>query len=130
VGSRQEAVNDMASRIEALKKENFKSIAIICKTAEECSRVHSLFKKGKNSPYIITGKEKEYKSGVVIVPSYLAKGLEFDAVFVANADDKTYTADELDVKLLYVAMTRPLHRLCIYYENVLTPLLSEVVQTK
>lgn len=124
--SMREAAEDMAARIEELKKENFKSIAIICKTAEECSRVHGFFKKGKNIPYIITGKEKEYKSGMVIVPSYLAKGLEFDAVFIANADARTYREDELDIKLLYVAMTRPLHRLCIYYENELTPLLKEV----
>jgi len=60
----------------------------------------------------------------VIVPSYLVKGLEFDAVFLANANQETYQPIELDIKLLYVALTRPLHQLFIYYTGELTTLLQ------
>lgn len=56
---------------------------------------------------------------------YLAKGLEFDVVIEANADSHNYQENELDTKLLYVVMTRPLHRLYIYYTGELTPLLNE-----
>lgn len=124
--SRKEIAEDISGRIKELKKQGFKSIAIICKTAKECEEMHSLFKKGKDSPYVITGKEKEYKSGLLIVPSYLAKGLEFDAVFVADASAENYSDSELDTKLLYVALTRPLHRLCIYYIGEKSKLLADV----
>ena len=124
--NRKEIAEDIAGKIKELRKQGFKSIAIICKTAKECEEMHSLFKKGKDSPYIITGKEKEYKSGLLIVPSYLAKGLEFDAVFVADASAENYTTSELDTKLLYVALTRPLHKLYIYHIGERSKLLKDV----
>ena len=124
--SRKEIATDIADKIKGLRKQGLKSIAIICKTAKECEEMHSLFKKGKDSPYVITGKEKEYKSGFLVVPSYLAKGLEFDAVFVADANAESYTTSELDTKLLYVALTRPLHKLYIYHIGEKSKLLENV----
>lgn len=73
---------------------------------------------------IIHNSEEVYKSGIVVLPSCLAKGLEFDAVLIFNASSAEYTEDELDIKLLYVAMTRPLHKLYIYHTGELTPLLK------
>ncbi|MDF2592278.1 MAG: helicase [Clostridia bacterium] len=126
MSNRKEIAVDINDRIKELRKQGFKSIAIICKTAKECEEMHSLFKKGKDSPYVITGREKEYKSGFLIVPSYLAKGLEFDAVFVADASEENYTTSELDTKLLYVALTRPLHKLYIYHIGERSKLLENV----
>lgn len=122
----KEVALGIQSKIEELYDEGFKSIAIVCKTMEECLRMQSLLKKGKHIPKLITGKEKEYKGGILIVPSYLAKGLEFDAVIIGNGNSEAYTEDELDIKLLYVSMTRPLHRLYIYYYGEISPLLSDI----
>ncbi|MHB1393431.1 MAG: RNA polymerase recycling motor HelD [Clostridia bacterium] len=113
--SREDIASDIWEKIKELKKQQFKSIAIICKTADTCSELRKGFKAGKEAPRIITEKDREYKSGVVIVPAHLSKGLEFDVVFVADAEAESYGDSELDTKLLYVAMTRPLHRLYIYY---------------
>lgn len=124
--STKEIADDIDKKIRKLIDENFKSIAIICKTLEECQKMYSFLKKAKYSPYVITGKEKEYKSGIVILPSYLAKGLEFDAVMIANANGEEYKENELDIKLLYVTMTRPLHRLYIYSEGKPSALLDGI----
>ncbi|HYH03405.1 MAG TPA: RNA polymerase recycling motor HelD [Bacillota bacterium] len=114
----------MADQIVRLQQENFKSIAVICKTNSEAETVAKAFKSGPVKAVLISGKEEEYATGVIIVPSYLAKGLEFDAALIANANRENYREDDLDIKLLYVAMTRPLHRLIIYYHGELTPLLQ------
>ncbi|MBP7175888.1 MAG: AAA family ATPase [Thermoclostridium sp.] len=106
--------------------QQFKSAAVICKTLEECQKVYDAVRKDIQDIHMITGKEDEYKSGVVIVPSYLSKGLEFDIVILSNANSAHYQEDELDIKLLYVSMTRPLHKLFILYEGELSPLLHEV----
>lgn len=124
----KEIASDILDKIDEFKEAGYKSIAVICKTMDECKDMASLMKKGGNSPVIITGGEKEYKSGVVIVPSYLAKGLEFDVVMIANANRERYGAGELDTKLMYVSMTRPLHKLYIYYHGELTPLLEEMAE--
>jgi len=110
----QEIASSIKEKIDNLNNEGFKSAAIICKTLKECMELKKLLKSCKANPKVITGKEKEFFGGVVIVPSYLVKGLEFDLVIVANASSQVYLEDELDIKLLYVAMTRPLHRLYIY----------------
>lgn len=117
---------DIVKRVGKLKSENFRSIAIICKTLDECKSMLSLLKKDCTDLTLLTGKDETYKGGMVIVPSYLAKGLEFDAVIIANGNKDEYTQDELDIKLLYVAITRALHRLYIYYHGDLSPLLEEV----
>jgi DNA helicase II / ATP-dependent DNA helicase PcrA len=115
----------IAAQIPELKSRGYQSIAIIAKTAPECLELFRMLKKSQPGLVMITGKENEYRGELVIVPSYLSKGLEFDVVMIANASAERYGEAELDVKLLYVAMTRPLHRLDIYYCGELTPLLRE-----
>ena len=59
---------------------------------------------------------------IMIIPSYLSKGLEFDAVIVSNASTENYTEEEQN--LLYVVLTRALHKLEVYYSGNLTRLIS------
>lgn len=112
--SLMEIAEQIKLKINLMPQEGFKSAAVVCKTMEECLQLKKLLKSLKLHTKVITGSEKEYSGGVVIAPSYLVKGLEFDMVIIANASRKTFSTEELDVKLLYVAMTRPLHRLFIY----------------
>lgn len=102
-------------KIKEAREAGFKSAAVICKTISECEKMFLLLKKSVEGISLITGKEDSYKGGVVIVPSYLSKGLEFDVVIIANGSEEEYSTGELDIKLLYVAMTRALHRLYIYH---------------
>ncbi len=106
---------DISKKIKESQKQGHRTIAVICKTMEECQKILPLLKKDHKDISLITGNEKEYKSGIVIVPSYLSKGLEFDVVLLSNVNRENYTEGDLDTKLLYVAMTRPLHKLFIYY---------------
>jgi len=100
---------DIDKTITKWQNEGCRSIAIIGKTAEECSALHKTL---AAHPPVVTEVAEQYEGGVLIVPSYLVKGLEFDGVIIANA--AKYTDEPLDVKLLYIAMTRALHRLLLY----------------
>jgi len=64
--------------------DRFKSAAVICKNLDECQKVYNAIHGEVSGVQIITGKEEEYKSGIVILPSYLSKGLEFDIVIIAK----------------------------------------------
>lgn len=116
----QEIVENIAD----FRNLSYKSIAVICKTLRERKAAYAMLSKQLEDVTLISGKEEVYKSGIVVLPSCLAKGLEFDAVIIFNAASTEYTEDELDIKLLYVAMTRPLHKLYIYHTGELTPLLK------
>jgi len=89
-------------------------MAIIAKTQKECLHIQHELAKRNITTEILTDQSLIYNAGVVIVPSYLAKGLEFDAVLVVSLA-QSYTDSERDIKLLYVAMTRALHQLDLYY---------------
>lgn len=119
----RKVAQEIATKISVIQKEGFKSTAIICKTLLECRTLYTELKKQKIAVDIISGSEKDYSSSIVLVPSYLVKGLEFDVVVIANASKNVYHNNELDIKLLYVAMTRALHRLYIYSVGEKTELL-------
>lgn len=119
----KDLTEDVIKKIKESLKEGFKSLAIICKTLQECIEMKAQLSKHKIRVGLITGTEKEYSGGIVLIPSYLVKGLEFDVVIIANASADVYKQEELDIKLLYIAMTRPLHRLHIYSLGKKTELL-------
>ena len=107
-------IKELEKKVDTLQGKGYKSIAIICKTRDACNVVKKAFDKNKrHAVKILDEKEEHYSAGVILVPSYFAKGLEFDAVVIVTLDER-YTKHPLDVKLLYVAMTRSLHQLDVY----------------
>lgn len=60
--------------------------------------------------------------GTFIIPIYLSKGLEFDSVLILNTDKNTYYSKD-DKNLLYIACTRALHRLSLFYTGEISSLL-------
>ncbi|WP_409301105.1 RNA polymerase recycling motor HelD [Peribacillus sp. SCS-155] len=94
-----------------VKNEGFQTYAIIGKTKADCSKAYELLHSLGMPVFLLKEQASIPKNALVIVPSYLAKGLEFDVVFAISLEEKYQKENELDIKLLYVTMTRPLHRL-------------------
>ncbi|MBQ6477069.1 MAG: UvrD-helicase domain-containing protein [Bacilli bacterium] len=92
-------------------KKDYSSIAIITKDDKEASKLHSLLEKDIDIS-LVELNTKNYNKKLIIIPAYLAKGLEFDAVIVYNNRDNSYRKNEKN--LLYVACTRAQHILYIY----------------
>lgn len=84
---------------------------------------------GVNREYITRPSyEKEnttYEKGVVVIPAYLAKGIEFDAVIIFDASHESYYR-ESERNLFYTACTRAMHELYVYYAGELTEFLTHV----
>ncbi len=108
--------------------KNYQSIAIITKTEGEAISINKQLGKLGVTAENINSKNDEYNGGICTIPSYLSKGLEFDSVIIANASEKLYSSKRaIDMKLLYVAMTRALHDLTILHSGELTlPLREEI----
>ena len=101
--------DDFIRDIEYLKNIS-KSIAIITKNDSEASYVYDLLK-DDCSAALIDGFS-HIKRDLVIVPAYVAKGLEFDSVIIYTDVDNKYS--EEDKYLFYVACTRAQHNLIVY----------------
>ncbi|WP_186428901.1 UvrD-helicase domain-containing protein [Clostridium sp. BSD9I1] len=98
--------------ISKLKEKGHESIAIICRDLKETNKIGELLK-DKMYIKVIDNEEILYTSGEVIMPSYFAKGLEFDAVIVIDTNNEIENKD----KMLYVMSTRALHELYVYEKN-------------
>lgn len=112
----------IVEEVKTYKNDGHNSIGIITKNANEAQKVYK-YLKNKINVKIITSEDDEYVNDILIIPAYLAKGLEFDVVIIYNASDLRYK-DEEDRLLLYTACTRALHVLDIFYLGNVSPLLK------
>ena len=113
--SEEEIINSIHLKIKEYLEKGYKSIAIIGKDIDECKFIKKKLEKLNKDVKLIQSKDSEYNAGISIVPSYLAKGLEFDCVMLFNVNDEKYKNTVLDIKLLYVAITRAMSKLDVFY---------------
>lgn len=106
------AYKSIISDIKNFHNDGFNSIAVICKTNKEAQKAYGYLKASLDVK-LIDNDTLEIEKGTLIIPSYMAKGLEFDAVIILNTKIKNHDI-EFDKRLLYIACTRALHRLKIY----------------
>lgn len=109
---KDQLVNDIKSLI-----YDNRSIAVITKTDDEASKVFNLLKKDIPDIKLISNKSNIFSRGLVVIPSYISKGLEFDATIVYTEKDNPYIYEER--YLYYVACTRSQHHLIIYNQKKL-----------
>lgn len=117
-------VNTIVDIIKSLNNDSLKTIAIISKTNEESQDIFNKLK-SKIDVVNINDNSHIYVGGICTITSHLSKGLEFDVVIINNVDEESFNSNtDLDMKLLYVSMTRALHELYIIHNNNLTKVLK------
>ncbi len=109
--------------INDVKEEGKRTIAIITKDGLEAKKIYSYLKKSKYKFELVEGKEKELKEELIVIPSYLTKGLEFDCTIILNPNIENYKENILDERLLYVSLTRALHLEYIIEKDEITKLI-------
>ncbi|MCG7334643.1 UvrD-helicase domain-containing protein [Sporosarcina sp. ACRSM] len=114
------------TKVAQLRNRNYNSIAIICKSAEESRRAYEALSDIADIK-LLKSNSMEYEQGVVVVPSYLSKGIEFDAVLIYDASEHVY-GDESLRRVFYTACTRAMHELQLYSVGEPTPLLRNIPQ--
>ncbi|MGG1514234.1 RNA polymerase recycling motor HelD [Paenibacillus oryzisoli] len=116
----------MAEDLAALTAEGLGSVAVITKTAAEASEAYGLLaEQGCESLRLITKETLSFEKGIAVIPSYLAKGVEFDAVLVYDASSDVY-GRESERKLFYTVCTRAMHKLLLYAVGEWTPFIEGI----
>ena len=110
--------------IRGWQSDNVKTIAVIDRTDAQLKALLKALPADLNARILDVNGEL-YEGGVLLARAGDIKGFEFDGVIIANASEARFPNTELDARLLYVCLTRPLHRLACLYEKTLTPLLAE-----
>lgn len=118
--------NSILNQINYMKKQGCQTIAIIGKTPKEVDTIYNDII-SKIEVEKITSKNYNFSNDICITTGYLSKGLEFDGVIVCNVMNSNYDINNnLDMKILYVSMTRALHELStLYSSNLLNILMAK-----
>ena len=114
-------IDEIVKEINLCQEKGFQSICLICKTEKNSTYLFNKIKHKLDIQLIKNGSASDLQ-GVFILPVYMSKGLEFDTVLICDADSQNYH-DEDDKNLLYVACTRALHKLSLFCENEVSPLI-------
>lgn len=105
-------------------QQSYQTIAVICKTGRESEKVYSELSKTMDVRLIEKGTIT-FETGLLVIPSYLAKGIEFDSVILYDVSQ--YERDS-ERRLLYTACTRAMHELHLFSLGKGSPLLEESME--
>ena len=115
--ARPEAI---ARQVERWQAEGFGNMALIVKTEKAAKALHKALAALIPEAKLVLSGDESFEGGVQVMDASLVKGLEFDCVLIADADDHTYPDERFYAKLFYVLCTRPLHRLAFVYAGECT----------
>lgn len=108
ISSLENLAHTVKEKAEEFYKKGYESVALICKNEKQIHKLQSKIKE-KLLVKVIDNEDIIYTGGTVLIPSYYAKGLEFDGVIII--DDEPKNNEENLIK--YIMCTRALHELCV-----------------
>ncbi|MDC2942330.1 HelD family protein [Bacillus thuringiensis] len=121
----EDQFTEILKTLKQLQNADVKTIAVIGRTDDECRDMYEKLTNAGLTVNVIEADQSKYEGGISVVPVYLAKGLEFDAVLLIDVDEEHYKNTKHDAKLLYVGCTRSLHDLWIFHSGEASPLIKK-----
>lgn len=115
-GSAVEELSGIMGLISTYRKSGYKSLGIICKTEQQAREMADMLKSYANDISFLSSQNSAFVQGIVIISAHMAKGLEFDEVIIPQTDERNYRS-EIDKSMLYVAVTRAMHRLTLTFHE-------------
>jgi len=118
-----ESVTQVIGQVKENDKRKY-TTAIIAKTLKDAERLHDTLKESGLASTLIRSENQRLATGTIVLPSFLAKGLEFDAVIMWDASKDKFDEDEQ--QLVYTIASRAMHKLTITSIGELSQLLQRV----
>ena len=115
-GSAVEELSGIMGLISTYRKSGYKSLGIICKKEQQARKMADMLKSYANDISFLSSQSSAFVQGIVITSAHMAKGLEFDEVIIPQTDERNYRS-EIDKSMLYVAVTRAMHRLTLTFHE-------------
>ncbi len=98
------------SSAESGSEIEYENAAVLTMTEEEATDAYRYLKERREDVYYIDRDSSLFQKGITVTTFYLAKGLEFDQVFVLGGEKES----PLFQQFRYICATRALHELYVY----------------
>jgi DNA helicase-2/ATP-dependent DNA helicase PcrA len=112
-------LQDVSAALSALSGREYRTVAVLTRSLREAIELHEVLAQYFDDIHLIDGSMTQYQGGLSVLPVYLSKGLEFDAVILVDTDRDHYGDAAWDAKLMYVGCTRALHELWLLHSGTL-----------
>lgn len=112
----EEEISGIGVLISTFKISIYRSLGIVCKTETQAKALAQKLQMYFEDIYLLSSLSSTFVKGVVVTSAHMAKGLEFDEVIVPQVEDKNYNS-AIDKSMLYVAVTRAMHKLTLTYSG-------------
>ncbi|MDZ5472804.1 RNA polymerase recycling motor HelD [Bacillus sp. 31A1R] len=112
VEKKEQLQESVLEKVKDMQSKGHKTIAVICKSATESAEAFAYLNQHLDVHLMEKGTIT-FESGIVVIPAYLAKGIEFDAVIIYDASNHVY-GRESERRLFYTACTRAMHELHLF----------------
>lgn len=109
VVSEREALEDILSHVR-LGQDGYETAAILTMTEEQAKKIYQYLKKHREDVHYVNRDSSVFQKGITVTTYYLAKGLEFDQVFISGGEKE----NEFYKQFRYISATRALHELYVY----------------
>ncbi len=121
--------NAIAHLMKEFSTSGNSSLGIICKGEQEARSLFDFLKEHNSNAALVLPGCTSFTTGIVVTTAHMAKGLEFDEVIVPHAGRNNYKT-EMDRSMLYIAVTRAMHKLTLTCTGSLTRLVSGEIANK
>ncbi len=105
---------DIHSRLN-ISPDGYETAAVLAFTEKEAREYYDILSRGRDNVFYIDRDSSYFQKGITVTTWYMAKGLEFDQVFMTPVDDRLYFARQYR----YICATRALHELTVYLQDCL-----------
>lgn len=119
--------DELWRQVDALRQEH-NTVAILTKTQPEAEAVYRMLRKYPEKFQLLQASDRTRTSNLVVMPIYLAKGLEFDAVIGYDVSQTNYPDSEA-TGLLYTLASRAMHALTLISVGPVSSLIRQVQDT-
>lgn len=123
---RDQAMTQVTRSANELLQDN-QTVAILTKTSQAATQLYAALKID-HPVTLMTDQNRMIPKGVLILPIYLAKGLEFDAVIGYDVSKTTYHGTG-DRNILYTLASRAMHQLKLIGIDEPSPLITNLDPT-
>ena len=107
--SQREALKDVLNQL-SMEEDVYETAAVLTMTETEAKAAYKYLKQKRSDVHYVDRNSSAFKKGITVTTYYLAKGLEFDQVFVLGGEQQ----NSFFAQYRYISATRALHELYVY----------------